>query len=75
MIIGLLNFFIILTHLKKTYSNLDINLTDSIGNSALHFAVKENYIDNVKELFKDWEIKRYGSNLYAEEKIEEKPKG
>ena len=29
--------------------------------------------DNVKELFKDWEIKRYGSNLYAEEKIEEKP--
>ena len=24
--------------------------------------------DNVKELFKDWEIKRYGSNLYEEEK-------
>jgi hypothetical protein len=29
--------------------------------------------DNVKELFKDWEIKRYGSNLYQEDKIEEKP--
>lgn len=29
--------------------------------------------DNVKELFKDWEIKRYGSNIYPEEKIEEKP--
>jgi hypothetical protein len=29
--------------------------------------------DNVKELFKDWEIQRYGSNLYPEEKIEEKP--
>ena len=29
--------------------------------------------DNVKELFKDWEIKIYGSNIYPEEKIEEKP--
>lgn len=29
--------------------------------------------DNVKELFKDWEIKRYGSNIYPEEKIEGKP--
>ena len=29
--------------------------------------------DNVKELFKDWEINRYGSNVYPEEKIEEKP--
>ena len=51
-----INFFIILTHLKKTYSNLDINLTDSIGNTALHFAVKENYIDNVKELLARREI-------------------
>jgi len=40
----------LLTHLKKTYLNLDINLTNSIGNTALHNAVLKNKLEIVKLL-------------------------